>query len=255
MLSAHSRHCTCVVGAAKVVEVVFFRRFKRALNDGLVHIRVRGFDSIETELNERRNEMKPLDRVGERDYAARSPDSFYDLSCRRSGRAKRLRLRCFEHVFRDVVWRGNAHHPDSEFIANFRDAEWEKVSASSASSVNDGTYSLSFQEVANNASLKFIANSNAIMAAWNGLSGATIKINGGNTQPLSLTTSGAYLETAIAAGQSLTAATAQIHIPAVTVNAGEDNAVTYAAADFTIRNISQAGPTAPDPNEGGSNEE
>lgn len=135
--------------------------------------------------------------------------------------------------------------PDSEFLSNFRDAEWEKVSSSDAVSVNNSSYQLSFQQVSNNASLKFVAAPVAIMNAWDGLTGATIKLNGGSAQALNLTTSGAYLETAIANNASLTNATAQIHIPAVTVGTGE-SAVTYAAADFTISNISQAGPIVQD---------
>lgn len=134
--------------------------------------------------------------------------------------------------------------PDSEFLANFRDAEWKKVSGSDSSSVKDDSYLLRFVEVPNNASLRFVADDNAIMVAWNGQSGATISLNGGNAQALNLTTSGAYLESAIAQGQSLTNATAVINIPAVTVGTG-DEAVTYPASQFTIRNISQSGVVRP----------
>lgn len=130
--------------------------------------------------------------------------------------------------------------PDTEFMADLNaDVEWKRKSADSAS--GSATNSIRLTQVQQNGSgnLKFTAAPAAVMSAWTN-TGITASVNGTSVSSISASASGLFLNNVIAAGATLTNATVQIHLPAITVGEGED-AVTYAAADYEIKGVNQTG--------------
>lgn len=132
--------------------------------------------------------------------------------------------------------------PAEEFKAVLAKAEWKRVATAAKESTGSKSYTLSFSKQDKNNNLAFVCSKPEVLAAVT-VSGITATINGVSHSDIAVAGNAIYLNGAVGTNSTLTDATIVIHMPAVTVGSGEQ-AVSYPAADYPIKGVTQSGPTS-----------